>query len=34
MSCTGLPGVAATNGAHNVVIIDAACSFTTLNSRL
>jgi hypothetical protein len=34
MSCTGLPGVAATNGAHNVVIIDAVRTFTTHNSRL
>jgi hypothetical protein len=33
-SCTGLPGVAATSGAHNVVIIAVVRTFTTHNSRL
>lgn len=34
MSCTGLPGVAATSGAHNVVIIAAMRTFMTPDSRL
>lgn len=33
-SCIGLPGVAATSGAHNVAIIAAVCTFMTHNSRL
>jgi hypothetical protein len=32
--CTGLPGVADTNGAPNVVIIAAVRTFMTHNSRL